>query len=735
MRRTPSGFVIAVACVAAAVALLIQTPHGLWVWAHVVNSVNGYAGGDVRGYGAKCDGTTDDTAVFSAAMSTESAAGGGRAVAPKGKTCLFDGASFAEIKTNVELYCEPGATIKAGSSFSGTYLISYSLSGGNQGVVGCKFDLNGKAAGAVKVRGGTNGGAWLINNRVSGGPTSASAYTLLELVGNGAAAPFDVRGNQCTCANNTAAPDTCIAVGGATAGTSVEVTGNSFLNCAGNGITGGTGNANVERNTGNVIGASSIAIDMTGGDGSTARGNKVTTSGSSATGIKTDGARAVVADNTAIGTGASAVCVLSTGTATSITSNKCVNDGTTSIGFDVKGGYSAITGNTGFVTAGAGSQYHLRRGGDAIELTITGNVFQNGAWAVAPTQTLADFGTGPINATMTGNEFYGQSDCAVVATTGDRIVGNRIVWGTSTAHPLCIGDDRTIGGLEIGHIQVVGNLFHCGDCTPLVQLAAKGKRCDASATTKDYQACSSDTNCDSVASACDPVSIKNIVISGNGYLTGPGSTTQIALSLGSNYDADSSTTSGFLVGNNQFGFDSTNDKCLQMAPFAQSSKITGVDLGINNCYPGSTYKTDWVAGMGTDWMAQAVAAPSSVGVGSSPLGTATDYYITFNGFNAATATEGDVAIYPGYAMTVSAMCCSYPGGWTSTNKRTITLRKTGADTELACDLTSSVSKCCDTAGTPIELTAGTDSIDYLAHETGSVTAATVSCWAGYTVTP
>ncbi|OLB78806.1 MAG: endopolygalacturonase [Actinobacteria bacterium 13_2_20CM_2_71_6] len=67
---------------------------------------------DVTKYGAKGDGTTDDTAAFAKAITACNAAGGGHVVVPSGT--YLTGAIY--LKSNVDLHLNSGATLK----FSGT---------------------------------------------------------------------------------------------------------------------------------------------------------------------------------------------------------------------------------------------------------------------------------------------------------------------------------------------------------------------------------------------------------------------------------------------------------------------------------------------------------------------------------------------------------------------------------------------------------------------------------------
>jgi hypothetical protein len=80
------------------------------IWSLLIGGVSAQSVYDVSAYGAKGDGVTDDAAAIQRAINQCSLDGGGRVLFPRNHTYL---AGPIELKSNVEIYLEATATLKA----------------------------------------------------------------------------------------------------------------------------------------------------------------------------------------------------------------------------------------------------------------------------------------------------------------------------------------------------------------------------------------------------------------------------------------------------------------------------------------------------------------------------------------------------------------------------------------------------------------------------------------------
>ena len=90
---------------------------------------------NVKNYGAKGDGSTDDTIAINSAINTAYSKGGGTVYVPAG-TYLVDTATSILLKSNIKLSMASGATLKAKPTSSGTYKIVQIKSANNVSIEG-----------------------------------------------------------------------------------------------------------------------------------------------------------------------------------------------------------------------------------------------------------------------------------------------------------------------------------------------------------------------------------------------------------------------------------------------------------------------------------------------------------------------------------------------------------------------------------------------------------------------
>lgn len=570
---------------------------------------------DARRFGVKCDGTTDDAAAFTAAYTALNAAGGGTITVPAtGSACRIS--TDVLIRSNVDMVCEPGATIKAASAASFTYGMFSTLqvspvtqvSANNAAIRGCTFDLNAIKGPAVYLGGSTLG---FERNVVSNGDTSeASDHNLVRVTcGNGETCP--VRANVVTCASTSGAKDVGLYVGG------VVASGNRVNGCDSVGISV-AGDSTVSTNVVIVSGSTAYGIYTT--SPALVMGNTVTASGASA--------KAIYVANTATGTQvaynkithsgatgeairAEALRVLVQGNRWSLTSNAGGTD--TTSGVTVTADYARIIGNVGQIST-ADDQSHIWVG--SPQAVVMGNVLVSGAYC---TRTI----DGNINVNFTGNRCYAQSKVAVVAVTGWIITGNYLAWVASGGRTLILaGDDISTKKSTVDHLNINGNIISSVQSgVSGIELAAISKLCDGG--SKINETCTTDdqnasTGCPGTAGSghCDAQTFEGIQILGNHFLFASGADPAIDLSTA--VSATSGDTWNMVIGNNTFDLNTTNGIAMKF-PSSNQTKVRNIQIGVNS-FVGSVRLQNWTPNMGFDAMTTRVPLP----VGGCDLsGTAT----------------------------------------------------------------------------------------------------------------
>ena len=562
--------------------------------------LNGYQGReivDVRAYGAKCDGTTDDAAAFSAAYDDLTTRGGDIVVPNTGSACMIG--SDVGVEANVGLVCQRGATLKATAGGSYTLgLFSWFVIKDDTSVEGCTFDLNGKVASALWV----NGNRFSVrNNRFSNGATSnGTAWSLTYFGGQG-----EVTGNTVTCANTSGAKDQGLTGnGGNTVG--LVASANVVTNCDAAGITF-SNNATL---TGNYVAASSSLTTATGIAGTAyteVLGNLVSMAGSTTTGISMSGT-GVVGDNYVASTGASAIGISASGSSARVAGNYVTGSGTTNTGFYISGGTVRVEGNAYLGTAETGgteaevafdvrglgtrlvgnvsnffgsagvdeNNWHVKVAGQ--QTRIVGNYFLNGKFGVAPDNSSAT--TQEINAYVLGNEIWGiggAGSMAVVAVTGWFVDSNYLAWNEYVG--VSVGDARGTQKAITNHTKINSNRLHSNSSTGQgIVFANVGKLCDGG--TKQGQSCVNDNTTDcpgaTCPNCCDATGYVNITIVGNEFLYG-GSTGPVIDIANAVTASTSSTVDAVMIDGSVFSLGASEDAI--GFPSSNQSLVTRVWIG------------------------------------------------------------------------------------------------------------------------------------------------------------
>jgi hypothetical protein len=189
---------------------------------------------DVRSFGARCDGASDDAAAFQSAYDALTAAPGSSIVVLAGARCAIGGDGVTP-KSGVGLRCEPGAQLRALPGARAMFRTTATLD--DWSVSGCDFDLNGVAVPAWESSGGNHGGArWTFrDNVVHGMPATAGApLSSVRLDCTLASGPCLIAHNTIFGSDTAQRRDTCLTVtAGGYIGFNTQVLGNYLQGCGG----------------------------------------------------------------------------------------------------------------------------------------------------------------------------------------------------------------------------------------------------------------------------------------------------------------------------------------------------------------------------------------------------------------------------------------------------------------------------------------------------------------------
>lgn len=599
------------------------------------DGLNGFSGPvlDVRAFGAMCDGTTDDLAALNKAYS-ETSATGGTIMIPAGKTCMTS--ADITVRSNVDLLCEPGGTIKAtsGASFTWAMLSSFltsplQSSTSNNAIDGCRLDLNGKAAQAVFL---TGDNFVFSRNVVTGGATSnGSNWTMARV--NATNGDSVVRNNTISCAATSGAKDVGLQVAGATTlgnrvtgcdiysvyvsgpNSTVETSVVTVAGSSGYGIYA-TSPTLITGNTLTASGASSKAIYVTSGsDGTQITNNKITHSGATGEAIRTE-----------------AVATLIQGNRWSLTSNGGGTD--TTAGVYSTADYTRVIANVGQVTT-PDDQTHLWMGGP--QSTAIGNNLVSGAYCARTID-------GNINVNFSGNRCYAQSKVQVVAATGWIINGNYLAWlGSGGRAAILAGDDISTKKCTVDHLNVTGNILSSIQAgTSGIETAAISKLCDGGSrvnetcTTDDQHA---STGCPGTVGSghCDAQTFEGVQILGNHFLYATGADPAIDLSTG--VSSTSGDTWNWVITGNTFDLNTSNGVAMNF-PSSNQTKVRNIQIGVNS-FVGSLRLQNWTPNMGYDAQTQRLIFP----VGGCDL-TSTATLLPASGWGLPSTTAAAKACRP-----------------------------------------------------------------------------------------
>lgn len=219
----------------AALALLAGAANAS---AHSASSSNGWLASDVRAYGAKCDGSTDDVSEIQDAID-EMTTTGGTLFLPldSADECMIGGSGLT-MKDNVRIWGLGSGTLKAHSTLTDE-IIDGGTGTDNWAIEGVRFDLNGKALGAVDI----DGQDWrFVDNVVEGGATGAqSAHSLVKLdCAATTRSQCYFSSNRITGSGDATTNDTCLEITGGEPATygghGFHVTDNDIHDCGEDGI-------------------------------------------------------------------------------------------------------------------------------------------------------------------------------------------------------------------------------------------------------------------------------------------------------------------------------------------------------------------------------------------------------------------------------------------------------------------------------------------------------------------